>query len=94
MRLSMTFLIAVLTACGSSGTPKELDQFAERACACKREDVACGTKVLGELRTYTSSNKADINHEVIKTGARIDECLAMTGVARVDVADVLGKAVN
>ena len=87
------FLLAVLTACSGSGH-KQLAQFADKACACKPEDKKCGEKVLADLRTYTESNKADINDEVIKTGARIDECLSMTGLARLEVSDVLGKAVN
>ncbi|MBX3155877.1 MAG: hypothetical protein KF773_07750 [Deltaproteobacteria bacterium] len=94
MRFSMWIVIGFLAACGGGGAPKELDQFADRACACKRDDVACGTKVLDALRTYTDSNKADVGHEVTKTGARIYDCLGGTGVIRTEVAAVLGRAIR
>jgi phage shock protein A len=76
MRIS-AFILGTLFICGcSSEANKKLDEFADRACACK--DAECAKKVEEDFTKWLSSNtdaKGD-EDKAKKSAARMATCIA------------------
>jgi len=84
MRIAV-LLVSVLCAVGCSKSSKALDEIADKACACHRDDEACGQKVLAELKAFTESNRGSgVSKQVTEAGIKINECLNATGVKQKD----------
>jgi hypothetical protein len=80
--------------CGK-GASSQLDEIADHACACRRDDEACGQKVLVELKSYTEANKTSgVSKHVTETGIRINECLNATGVKQKDFVAAMEKMIK
>lgn len=95
MRIA-SVVVSCLFAIGcSKGSSNELNEIADHACACKRDDEACGKKVLAELDSFTQNNRTNaVSKQVTETGIRINECLNATGVKQKDFVAVMEKMIK
>ncbi len=96
MRILLSSVLVSLLAlgCGKSAS-KELDDIADHACACKRDDETCGKKVLSELQTYTEHNRTKaVSRQVTDAGIKINECLNATGVKQRDFVAAMEKMIK
>jgi hypothetical protein len=75
MRLRLLLLGTVLAAGCAKDVTKELEEFADRACACK--DKACGKAVVDDLLKLADDNK-NVKGDEAKSAAaarKMGECL-------------------
>ena len=94
MRLLVVLVSVLAMGCGKSSS-KDLDDIADHACACRRDDEACGKKVHDELRTYTEANRrSGVTRQGTEAGMRNNECLNATGEKQKDFVAVMEKMIK
>jgi hypothetical protein len=79
--LKLVFAAAALVAsAGCHDASKDIEKFADRACACK--DAACGEKVLNDFATWAKNNKEARGDQdkAMKAAERIGKCTIEAGV--------------
>jgi hypothetical protein len=94
MRILVVLVGMLAMGCGNNSS-KQLDDIADHACACRRDDEACGQKVLAELKAYTEANKTKaVSKQMTEAGIHINECLNATGVKQKDFVAVMEKMIK
>lgn len=79
--LSAMFIVfSLATATGCSDASKEIEKFADRACACK--DAECATKVAEEFAAWAKKNKDASGDEekAAKAAERMATCMIGKGM--------------
>jgi hypothetical protein len=79
--LKLVFAAALLASMGCHDASKDIEMFADRACACGK-DAACGEKVLNEFAAWAKDNKeARGDQDKAKAAAeRLLKCTMDSGV--------------
>jgi hypothetical protein len=79
--LKLVFAAALLASMGCHDASKDIEKFADRACACGK-DAACGEKVLNEFAAWAKDNKeARGDQDKAKAAAeRLLKCTMDSGV--------------
>ena len=80
--LKLIFAAALVASVGCHDASKDIEKFADRACACGK-DAACGEKVLTEFAAWAKDNKeARGDQDKAKAaGERLFKCTMESGVA-------------
>ena len=79
--LKLVFAAALVASVGCHDASKDIEKFADRACACK--DAACGEKVINEFATWAKNNKEarGDQEKAMKAAERIGKCTIEAGVS-------------
>ena len=79
--LSTLFIVfSLATAAGCSDASKDIEKFADRACACK--DAACADKVAADFGAWAKKNKdaTGDQEKAAKAAERMGKCLIEKGM--------------
>ncbi len=90
MRIKLVVL-ALLAVTGCKNPTKELEQLADRACACAESDTSCGNKVLADLSAFAENTKAPGSTAFNQAGVRVNDCLMSAGVKPRELTAALEK---
>lgn len=80
--LKLVFAAALVAASvGCHDASKDIEKFADRACACK--DAACGEKVINDFAAWAKDNKdaRGDKERAMKAAERIGKCSIEAGVS-------------
>ena len=79
--LKLVFAAALLASVGCHDASKDIEKFADRACACGK-DAACGEKVINDFAAWAKDNKeARGDQDKAKAAAeRLMKCTMDSGV--------------
>jgi hypothetical protein len=86
MRISALILGTLFAVGCSSAANKKLDEFADRACACK--DAKCGQEVMGDFLKWAQENKDARGDEgkAEKSMKKMQDCIAKLTTKGMDKA--------
>jgi hypothetical protein len=86
MRISALILGTLFAVGCSSAANKKLDEFADRACACK--DAKCGQEVMGDFLKWAQENKDARGDEgkAEKSMKKMQDCIAKLTASKMDKA--------
>jgi hypothetical protein len=79
--LKLVFAAALVASVGCHDASKDIEKFADRACACK--DAACGEKVINDFAAWAKENKEarGDQEKAMKAAERIGKCTIEAGVS-------------
>lgn len=79
--LKLVFAAALFASVGCHDASKDIEKFADRACACK--DAACGEKVINDFAAWAKDNKEarGDQEKAMKAAERIGKCTIEAGVS-------------
>jgi hypothetical protein len=80
--LKLAFAAALVASVGCHDASKDIEKFADRACACAK-DAACGEKVLNDFSAWAKDNKNARGDEdkAKAAGERLFKCVIESGVS-------------
>ena len=76
---AIIFGLVVAASAGCHDASKDIEKFADRACACK--DAACSDKVLDDFAAWAKDNKnaRGDQDKAAKAASRLGECVVKAG---------------
>jgi hypothetical protein len=91
----MRWLLLVLLAGCAKDVTKEVEDLADRACACAdKKDTACGKTVLADVIKLSEEHnvKSTDERKAADSAKRLGECLERSGVTGVEISEAVNAA--